>query len=121
MKKMFVCVLALALFLAVGCSGGVDFEKVVETANASLCSEVASDGSYLIVDTNPYNIEDFYDADFLEALKTINTELGFSDALYEKMLQTRALDGRQTDENDKISVSWTYHPDNGLQVMYEKK
>ena len=37
------------------------------------------------------------------------------------MGETRSMDGRQSDENDKYKVTWTYHPDKGLEVMYEKK
>lgn len=57
----------------------------------------------------------------LEAIRHANTELGFSAAVYEKMLNTTALMGRQTEENKKYRVSWTYHPDHGLEVMYEEK
>lgn len=55
------------------------------------------------------------------AVRCMNNELGFGDSLYEKMSMTRAIDGMQTDENDKIKVSWNYHPDSGLSVIYEKK
>ena len=27
----------------------------------------------------------------------------------------------QTADSSRYTVSWTYHPDNGLEVMYEKK
>ena len=93
----------------------------------------ASDGSYLKIDTNPYDkdIEDmtyvqaymFYDiqSDSLDGIKFVNKKLGFTDAVYSKMLETTALMGRQTDENSKYRVSWTYHPDKGLEVMYEKR
>ena len=37
------------------------------------------------------------------------------------MMKTTALMGRQSAETDKYKVSWTYHPDNGLEVTYEKK
>lgn len=57
----------------------------------------------------------------LEAIKATNEALGFSGALYSKMLETTALMGRQTEENDKYKVSWTYHPDSGLEVTYEEK
>ncbi len=29
--------------------------------------------------------------------------------------------GQQSEENKKFRVSWTYHPDRGLEVLYEKK
>ena len=33
----------------------------------------------------------------------------------------RGSSGRQSSENEKYKVSWTYHPDDGLKVTYEKK
>lgn len=57
----------------------------------------------------------------LDAIQHANIELGFSGALYDKMLNTNALMGRQTEENKKYRVSWTYHPDEGLEVLYEEK
>ncbi len=93
----------------------------------------AADGSYLKLDTNPYD-KGFDDmsyvemsaissiqSDTLDAIQFVNKELGFTDALYSKMMETSALMGRQTDENDKYRVSWTYHPDSGLEVVYEIK
>lgn len=57
----------------------------------------------------------------LEAIKYVNQELGFNGAVYDRMMETNALMGRQSEENDKYRVSWTYHPDEGLEVTYEKK
>lgn len=57
----------------------------------------------------------------LEAIKYANKQLGFNGFLYSKMMETTALMGRQSEENDKYKVSWTYHPDEGLEVTYEKK
>jgi len=88
---------------------------------------------FIKVDTNPDNINpndmtqiqyrsfEPIQNDSLGAIKFINAELGFSAALYDKMMETTALMGRQTEENTKYRVSWTYHPDRGLEVMYEKK
>jgi hypothetical protein len=55
------------------------------------------------------------------AVKYMNSVLGLSDSVYRKMEMTRAIDGMQTDESDKIKVSWNYHPKSGLSVIYEKK
>ena len=57
----------------------------------------------------------------LEAIKYANEELGFNGSVYSQMMKTTALMGRQSAENDKYRVSWTYHPDDGLEVTYEKK
>lgn len=57
----------------------------------------------------------------LKAIKHANTALGFDSGLYDQMLQTNALMGRQTEENSKYKVAWSYHPDDGLEVTYQKK
>ena len=132
----------LALFISVmliitctaGCGGNKAFEdatKILEDRGTLAYPgsseieityyEIASDNSYIIIDTNPYDIDDFYVAEANQLIKDANVTLGFSEALYEKMGQTRSMDGRQTEENDNFAVSWTYHPDKGLNVMYEKK
>jgi hypothetical protein len=36
------------------------------------------------------------------------------------METTRAIDGRQTDEWDGLTATWSYHPDNGLDIVIEK-
>lgn len=56
----------------------------------------------------------------LKAIKYANEELGFP-GVYSLMLKTNALMGRQTEENDKYKVTWSYHPDDGLEVTYRKK
>lgn len=33
----------------------------------------------------------------------------------------RAIDGTQEYENDGYCVSWAYHPDDGLEVLYSMK
>lgn len=54
-------------------------------------------------------------------LETYLTELGFSPAVYERMNRTRALDGTQSATAHGVNVSWTYHPDNGLQAVFERE
>ena len=46
---------------------------------------------------------------------------GTAEALNSKMNKTRALDGTMSEENNKVEVSWTYHPDDGLEVIYTLK
>lgn len=57
----------------------------------------------------------------LAGIEYVNEALGFNGALYDKMLETNALMGRQSEENKHYRVSWTYHPDEGLEVTYEIK
>lgn len=117
-----VCVAIVAVVLLFGkVGGGIDFQKkFADIADESWC-DIASDGSYMKLDTNPYDIDDSFNSEAWDKIEEVNTALGFSEALMGKMGETRSMDGRQSDENDKFKVSWTYHPDKGLEVMYEKK
>lgn len=47
------------------------------------------------------------------ALNAIDTP----DFIVTQIDQTRALDGRQTASHEGYSYSWTYHPDNGLDII----
>lgn len=87
----------------------------------SSCAEVGNDGSYLSIDTNPYNIEDYVDSKAVTLIGDVNDALELPDYLMNEMLHTTAMMGRQTEnfESQGISVSWSYHPDNGLQVTYK--
>lgn len=80
---------------------------------------IASDGSWMTIDTNPYDIDDYTNSDVLSKIKSINEDLGFSSSVYQEMLKTRAIDGRQSATSDGYTASWTYHPDEGIEVIYE--
>jgi len=97
---------------------GPDFIALYNQYCDSSYATVASDGSYLSIDTNPSDIDDYTDSDALEAIMNVNTALGLPDSVMEKIGNTRAMDGMQTAEGDGVEISWTYHPDNGLEVIY---
>lgn len=138
-KKLFVIlgaaaaavvIIILVLVLCLGGGSKKNFRDMYgDIASKAWCT-IPSDGSYLKLDTNPYDTDDddfdwtYYQTYYTpasDAIKRINKELGFSDALMEKMNTTTWSQGRQTDSNEKYSVTWTYHPDKGLEVMYEFK
>lgn len=56
-----------------------------------------------------------------EDLYCVLAELGAPSALQSKIGSTRALDGRQTDEWDGFAISWSYHPDDGANVLIEHR
>lgn len=138
-KLVFGIVSAILLIVAVGAFGyirGSVFDRVVNEMLSKYPyadNGRAADDSYMIIDTNPYDkafdemnhveqtIFPQKEKDSLSGIKYVNKKLGFSDAVYRKMMETSALMGRQSEENNKYRVSWTYHPDAGLEVMYEKK
>lgn len=88
----------------------------------SFCS-LSDDQKSLSIDTNPFNFDadDYSDESGLKMIQTANSMLDLPDALFDRMIRTRAIDGVQSEEYGKIKVTWSYHPDNGLEVVYEKK
>ena len=104
--------------------------KKVEKECVQIAGQAGTGKNYFTLDTDPY--ED-YDANMralllpntqtktLEAIKYANKELGFPSSVYSDMMKTTAIMGRQNEENSKYKVSWTYHPDHGLEVTYTKK
>lgn len=52
-------------------------------------------------------------------LRKMLDQLGFSDAVINRMGQTRAIDGTQSAEGTHCNVTWTYHPDDDLQAVFE--
>ena len=112
-------VLILVILFIIFGGGTKDFNDMFSDISGETWCDISEDGSWMTIDTNPGDITDSVDNSAYYEIQTINTELGFSGALFEKMGETRALDGRQTEENDKYRVSWSYHPDNGMEVLYE--
>lgn len=107
------------------------FEKVRNEC-VQIAGMIVGSGDYFTIDTYPDSYENIdgnlkalllpdIQKNALEAIRYANEELGFNDSVYSKMMKTTALMGRQNEETDKYKVSWTYHPDNGLEVTYEKK
>lgn len=97
--------------------------KALHDINYITASE---DNSYIQFDSNPYNLDSDTFAARLDAmvapsfLKTMNEDFNLPDWLYEEMVGTRALDGMQKEVFEHLTVSWTYHPDQGLEVLYRK-
>ncbi|MBQ8182610.1 MAG: Ig-like domain-containing protein [Clostridia bacterium] len=98
---------------------GPDFQKIYDEYCESDFAKIASDGSYLTIDTNPDNIDDYTNYTAYYTIISVNEALGLPESLMEKMGKTRALDGTQSQEFEDIRVTWSYHPDNGLNVTYE--
>lgn len=102
----------------------INFNKIYTDYCNSTWASVGSDGSYLSIDTNPYDKDDdgiAYPSAYT-AIKNVNNELGLPDSLIEDMGHTTGADGKQsqTFEEIGITVSWRYHPDKGLEVTYKK-
>lgn len=98
----------------------------------SSISRVTYGNDYFMIDTYP---DDYVGMDAeilamllpgtqeraLKAIRHASAELGFNGSVYSQMMSTSALMGSQSAETNKYRVSWSYHPDAGLEVTYEKK
>lgn len=100
-----------------------NLEKIYDRCiwSNSVYSEVGDDGSYILVDTNPYDIADYNENSADRLIIELNEKLKVPESVITKMAATRALDGMQTYDGKWFTITWTYHPDNGLEVIYEKK
>ncbi|MDQ7877387.1 hypothetical protein Q9R08_05285 [Microbacterium sp. QXD-8] len=56
----------------------------------------------------------------LENVQCVLKKLDAPTAVASKIGQTRALDGRQSDEWEGYEASWTYHPDDGASIIIER-
>lgn len=107
----------------VTCKSGPDFKAIYDKYCSSTYATVGSDGSYLSIDTNPYDIDDYTTTGSIQAIIDVNSALGLPDYVLDDMGSTTAMMGRQSEDFSDlgISVSWSYHPDKGLEVTYKAK
>jgi hypothetical protein len=78
--------------------------------------EIGDSGRSLIIDGAP---DDKKRGAAFEDIGCVLGYTGVTDAAIERITSTRALDGRQDTTWGTISASWTYHPDNGLDMLLE--
>lgn len=97
-----------------------DFKKLYNQYCNSSWATVGADNSYLFIDTNPYNQEDYYLSAAGNAIEAINAALGLPSSLNKTMGLTSWSMGRQsqTFTEQGVVVTWTYHPNKGMEVTY---
>lgn len=120
-KKLIIGAVAIVLVLVLAIAllgGGKDFNDMYGDISSNYWCTIASDGTYMRIDTNPYNLDNSHNSTAYYKIKEINSDLGFPSSTFQEMGQTRAIDGRQTATAGKYTASWTYHPDKGLEVLY---
>lgn len=96
-------------------------ESVYDKYCNPMWASITEDGTTLTIDTNPYDIEDEISFEAISAIEAINKDLGLGDGVFEKMKTTRAMDGMQSITKKGYIVTWIYHPEKGLEVIYEKE
>lgn len=133
MKKIVSIMLVCAL-CAVLCACGEVRSKFEDAKDIMLqyAGQISHGDNYFSADTNPYNetkmsptaikiLEDDTRENTLKGIQYTNIELGFPASVYSDMIETTAKMGLRTAETENYRVSWTYHPDEGLEVKYEIK
>lgn len=101
----------------------IDFKALYESLDSDVKYgwEVGSDGSFLSADDNVYNLDDYSNNNIWESIKKMNETLGLPASLTEDMGQTTWSMGRQNQKfpSQGLEVTWTYHPDKGMEVTYK--
>jgi hypothetical protein len=96
-------------------AGPSDFEEAQTACDPGKSGTTVADGGQtLIVESR--GEEDYTGLDHT-AFSCIISNLNAPAAVTEHIGQTRAMDGRQTDTWDGMTASWTYHPDQGLDMI----
>lgn len=106
-----------------------DFKYIYQEYCKYPWAEVGADGSFISIDSNPDDLDssDYpylskqYVKDAGDATKKILKILGFPDYVSKQMDHTSFSDGKQTETLGDITVTWTYHPDRGIEIMFVKK
>jgi hypothetical protein len=120
MKKLFAIAGASLLLVSLaGCAWQFDaFQKAYDTCGAPAGITVSDGGKSLII--NGMGEED-YSGSTIYSTACVLGEIGTPSYILSNMETTNSLMGRQSDTFDGIDVSWSYHPDNGLDVVVNKK
>lgn len=118
-KTLSIAGVTLLLVTLTGCSSSYSgFRDAVDSCAASDGVLVSDNGSTLSVDM--MGETDYSGANYMDVMCIISA-VKTPDYIVSAIESTRALDGRQHDEFDGIEVSWSYHPDTGLDLLYHKK
>ena len=138
--KKILCLMLVVLTISSLCACGSESAEVptvnpvalaktkLEEAYNTCCegskaeyAKLGYDKMSLKIDTNPNDSKysNSYEKDAIAAIQAINIYLGLPSSLLEKMSNTRALDGVQSQNCGTYTATWSYHPDSGLNVIYE--
>ncbi len=126
-KSGLVKVGASFLVVLLGVGGFFIFSSMKADArfmeSLTLCEAVDASGITLAEDGQSLNFngkgkDDLFGGDFSD-LECVIKELNAPSTVMDRMLRTTSLMGVQDAQWDGISISWTYHPDNGLDANFE--
>lgn len=82
-------------------------------------AKLGSDGSYLLIDTKPNDNESDESDEAIQAIASVLYIFEFPESVIYKIDRTNALAGIQSEVHNHYKVSWSYHPDKGLEALFE--
>lgn len=126
---LFAVIVAIAIIAVPSYLNGTFFNRLAsDVAKAHPGAHCYFGSDYFAIDSNPRDIDsddmDLNDylvsSNSIKAIEYVNNKLGFPTWVYQDMLDTTALMGRQNQTSGKYTVTWSYHPNKGLEVKYTK-
>ncbi|MBH0023975.1 hypothetical protein [Salinibacterium sp. SWN248] len=111
-----VVVIAVIVLLAILAAQPSKFTASLDSCGleSNSAARIGDAGQSLILDME--GEEDWEKLTYNEVFCVLD-ELEVPDSVTAQMGETRSLDGRQTAEWDDIKASWSYHPDDGLDLI----
>lgn len=109
-----------------GSAKNPNFKAYADLKGDGLILSVSKDGKSITINSNPWGASSksqAYKTDLMYALflvENLNADLGLPDWLYTEITETRAVDGRQKEVFDYVTVTWSYSVDSGLNIVYRK-
>ena len=132
-RTVVLAILIAAVSAAAGCAGQTT-ESPEQVAAPSSQPANVFEAAGVDVKNSAYEIVDSVSSDAIivtlkepitdrkaDAFAALLADLGFNvDVFLAKASNTRAIDGMQTAVGDHANATWTYHPDDGLLVIFER-
>lgn len=119
MRWGLAVVLGCAVLTVAGCGDdGTDrLEDAADACEAATGNAIdtSDDGKTIAISTSDFRRP----RSVTEASTCVMTELDVPTSIKTKMGSTTSLMGRQEDSWGSFDVSWTYHPDDGLEIVVE--
>ena len=113
----FACIALIAAFALTGCAQQSPLQAAVDGCDVRKgYARIGDDGRSLSLDNEG---EDDISGLSFSDITCVLDALDVPDSVLDKMGNTRALDGMQTASWGDITATWTYHPDDGLDVILE--
>jgi hypothetical protein len=103
--------IVLAGYFFMSSKKGERLASAVDTCSVGGYANLSEDHKSLVYDGSS--------SDDYVSLKCLLSTLNAPSTVWERMTRTTALMGAIDDEWDGITISWTYHPDNGLDCYFE--